>query len=110
MITDLSEDPKIALKGKPASMVSFFASWCGDSIRCYEYEKALAEEFKDKVAFCRFDAVEYEDIADSYGIEHYPTYIFFIKGKPTKGILVEPVTLGQIKNWLEIKLSRNKIR
>lgn len=31
MITELTEDPQVALKGKAAAVVVFYAEWCGDS-------------------------------------------------------------------------------
>lgn len=105
MLSELTEDPKTALKGKPLAVVDFYAPWCGDSTRSEEYDKTLSGEFAGKLEFFRLDATELEAIADSYQVERYPTYIFFRKGKPQRGILVEPVSVEELRNWLEIKLS-----
>lgn len=107
MTTELSADPKIALKGKPAAVVVFYAPWCGDSKASEDFEKTMGEEFSGKVEFFRIDATELEDIADSYEVERYPTYIFFKKSKPVRGNLVEPYSEGEVRNWLEIKLGRS---
>ncbi len=106
----LSQDPKAALKGVPDAVVVFFTSWCGDCARSEEYERKLADEYAGKVGFYRIDAEENEDIADKYGVERYPTYVYFINGKAARGTLPEPVAEGEVRNWLEIKISRNKGR
>jgi len=104
MITEIHADPKTALKGKPATVVVFCVPWCGDCKLFEEYDKKLSEDFKGRVEFFRMDADEYDEIAESYGVEHYPTYIFFRKGKPQRGVLSQPVLEGEIRNWLEMKL------
>jgi thioredoxin 1 len=106
MITELTTDPKTALKGKHAAVVVFYAPWCGDSKASEDYEKKMSEEFAGKVEFFRLDAIELESIADVYQVERYPTYIFFRKGKPQRGALIEPVAEGEVRNWLEMKLGR----
>ncbi len=108
MVTELTTDPKTALKAVPAGVVVFYASWCGDSIKSEEYEKTMEKEFAGKVDFFRLDAIELEKIADSYEVERYPTYIFFRKGKSVRGNLVEPVSEGEVKNWVEIKVGKTR--
>jgi thiol-disulfide isomerase/thioredoxin len=106
MITELTEDPKTAIKAVPAAVVVFYAPWCGDSKASEDFEKAMAEEFKGRIEFFRFDAIEMEEIAEKYQIEKYPTYIFFRKGKPMRGVLIEPFAEGEVRNWIEMKLGR----
>ena len=108
MVTEITCDPKQALKGKPAAIVVFYAPWCGDSKASLEYEKNMEKEFSEKLEFYRLDATECEDIADAYGVERYPTYIFFKKGKPMRGLLVEPFAEGEVRNWIEMKLGRTR--
>jgi thioredoxin 1 len=108
MITQLDEDPKAALKGKEAAVVVFCSPWCPDCSSSLEYERKLAKEFSGKVEFFRLDADELDTVADSYGVERYPTFILFRKGKPMRGALVEPVSEGEARNWLEIKLSHRR--
>lgn len=106
MISELTSDPKAALRAKPSAVVVFYAPWCGDCRVSESFEGALSEQFEGKVEFFRLDASEYEEIADSYGIERYPTYVFFRKGRPQRGALVEPYSEGEARNWLEIALRR----
>jgi thiol-disulfide isomerase/thioredoxin len=107
-ISELSEDPKIALKGKPAAVVVFYATWCNDCKASEEYENALAGEFAGKVEFFRMDAVNLEEIADKYEVEHYPTWIFFSKSRALRHKLVEPVAEGEARNWVEMRLSDHR--
>ncbi len=109
-VTELEEDPKTALKGKMAAVVVFYATWCGDCRASEDYESRLAEEFLGRVEFFRLDAVNLEDIADSYGIESYPTWVFFSKARPLRHPLVEPMELGEARNWLEMRLSDHRRR
>jgi len=87
-------------------VVVFYAPWCGDSKASEDYEAKVEAEFAGKIAFYRLDASELEEIADSYSIEKYPTYIFFRKGKVQRGTLIEPVAEGEVRNWLELQLRR----
>jgi len=110
MISELETDPKAALKGKAAAVVVFYADWCPDSKTSLEYEKKLSEEYAGRVEFFRFDAVNFEEIADSYNIEVYPTFIFFRKGKAQRGILADPYSEAEVRNWIEMKLGRSSTR
>ena len=107
MIIELAEDPKTALKGKNAAIVVFYAPWCGDSKASEDYEKTMDKEFGGMAEFFRIDATELDSIADAYHVERYPTYVFFRKGKPQRGALVEPMAEGEVRNWLELKLGRS---
>jgi thioredoxin 1 len=108
MVTELTSDPKTTLKTVSAAVVVFYASWCGDSKKSEDYEKTMEEEFKGKVDFFRLDAVELEEISDVYQVERYPTYIFFRKGKPVRGLLIEPYSEGEVRNWIEMKLGKTR--
>ena len=105
---ELAGDPKIALKGKPAAVVVFYADWCGDCKASEAFEEKLAGEFAGAVEFFRIDAAEQDDIADAYSVERYPTWILFRKGKAMRHPLVEPVAEGEARNWLEIMLRRKR--
>ena len=106
MIEELKDDPKDELKEEDNAVVVFFASWCIDCRTSEAYEAKLSEEFKEKVSFYRLDAANLEAIADRYDVEKYPTYVFFRRGKPVRGALVEPMSEAEVRNWLELKLAR----
>ncbi len=104
MPNELETDPKEALKDQQIAVVCFYAPGCKDCEAVVPYENKLAEDFGAHVAFHRLDAIELDEIADIYGVKRYPTYIIFRKGKPIRGVLIEPVAEGEIRNWLEIHL------
>ncbi len=106
MVEELKDDPKDELKGEDAAVVVFYASWCIDCRTSEAFEAKLSEEFKEKVSFYRLDAAELEKIADLYGVERYPTYVFFRKGKPARGALVEPNSEAEVRGWLEARLGK----
>ena len=100
MINQIKEDPEDKLKNVENAVLVFFASWCGDCLRSLNYEKKLARDFEGKISFYRMDAEEYEKIADKYGVENYPTFVFFKKDKSQKEILVEPSSEDEIRKWI----------
>jgi thioredoxin 1 len=106
MITELKKDPETALSKIKCPVVVFYADWCGDCVRSLEYEKALSKEPKGKIAFYRMDAEEFEHIADRFGVERYPTYVFFRNGKALEGMLVEPYSEDEVRTWVNGKLKK----
>ena len=103
-VIEIEVDPKLVLKDKNVAVVVFYAPSCDDCVASETYEKVLSEEFVDQVHFYRFDAINNEEIADLYGIDKYPTYIIFRRGKAMHGVLIEPCAEGEVRNWLEIHL------
>ncbi len=108
MVTEINCEPRQALKGVPCAIVVFYAPWCSDSKISLGFEKVMEFEFREKVKFYRLDATECEDIADKYEVERYPTYVFFRKGKPDRSPLVEPYSEDEVRNWIEIRLSKSR--
>lgn len=107
MITEISTDPAVLLSDKGNCVVVFYASWCKDCKRSEQYEKNLSKEFEGSVKFFRMDAVEYEPIADKYGVENYPTFVFFQNNLAIEGNIDEPESEDEIRQWLLTKISKN---
>ncbi len=107
MITEISTDPAVLLSEKGYCVVVFYASWCGDCKRSYIYEKNLSKEFEGTVKFYRMDAEEYEPIANKYGVENYPTFVFFQDNLFIEGNIDEPESEDEIRQWLLNKISKN---
>ncbi len=106
-IVELETDPEKALAKRASAVVVFYASWCGDCRRSLEYEKKLSDEMKSQAVFCRMDAERFEKTADRYGVERYPTYVFFSKGKAQKGVLVEPGSEEESRAWVSAHLKKS---
>ncbi len=70
------------MKTKDGVFVLFYASWCPFSMEflpVYEKHAAVREE-----RFCRMAIDGNEDLFDEYGVEVYPTVLFFKAGKVDK--------------------------
>jgi thiol-disulfide isomerase/thioredoxin len=76
------EDLEKAIRELDHVFVLFYASWC-------PFSRMFLPSFLDKAAkgepcYRRILADEDEDLADRYGVEVYPTVLFFRKGKLEK--------------------------
>lgn len=77
------------LKTKDGVFVLFYASWCPFSmgfLPAYEKHAAGREE-----RFCRMTLDGNEDLFDEYGVEVYPTVLFFKDGKVDKRLDGQPL-------------------
>jgi thiol-disulfide isomerase/thioredoxin len=77
------------LKTKDGAFVLFYASWCPFSmgfLPTYEKHAAGREE-----RFCRMTLDGNEDLFDEYGVEVYPTVLFFKDGKVDKRLDGKPL-------------------
>ncbi len=101
MIKELTEDPKKILAKKSNAIVAFVTTWCDDCKRSMKYETTLSETYNKKIEFFRMNAEKYESIADIYGVQNYPTFVFFKNGTPTEKSLVEPLSEDEIKKWIK---------
>jgi thioredoxin-like negative regulator of GroEL len=70
------------LKTKDGVFVLFYASWCPFSMGFLPVYEKHAEGPEGR--FCRMTLDGNEDLFDEYGIEVYPTVIFFKEGKIDK--------------------------
>ena len=64
--------------GKP-SVVDFYADWCGPCRSIAPLFHQLESQNGDKVNFYRVDVDQQGDVAQAYGIEAIPTFVFFDK-------------------------------
>lgn len=63
-------------------VVDFSAVWCGPCKAIYPTVVAYAQEYqKYKVKFVKVDVEKESSIAEQFGIESMPTFLFFHKGK-----------------------------
>jgi protein disulfide-isomerase-like protein len=73
-----------AITENPVILVEFYAPWCGHCKNLApEYEKAayMLSENKSKVKMAKMDATQNKEIAQKYGVQGFPTMIFFKDGE-----------------------------
>jgi thioredoxin len=62
------------------SIVKFTATWCGPCKKIAPVYSELAEKYT-KIYFYEVDVDKQEDIAEEFGVNSMPTFIFFSRGK-----------------------------
>ncbi len=82
------EELEKALKEKKELFVLFYASWC-------PYSQAFLPKFietanKNTQCYRRILVDDNEELDEKYGIEYYPTVVYFKNGKPDKKLDAEP--------------------
>lgn len=71
-------------EGKRPAVVDFYATWCGPCKMTAPILEKLAVEYKGKVDFYKVDIDRERELAETFGIQSIPTFLFIpAKGKPT---------------------------
>ena len=69
-------------------LVEFYAPWCGHcKSLAPEYKKAATDLKAFGVVLAKVDATKHQDVGEEYGVEGFPTIVFFSNGswKPYQG-------------------------
>ena len=83
-----------------ATLVDFFAEWCGPCKIQTPILHKVADEYSDKMNFGAVNVDESEEIAAKYGVQSIPTLMVFKNGEVVKraeGMKNE----SQLKDWLK---------
>lgn len=68
---------QLVLDSDDVWVVQFYAPWCSNSVRYEEVYKQLASELKDTVKVGAMDGHAYHTLAQSHGLDGYPTVKIF---------------------------------
>ncbi|CAK9227481.1 unnamed protein product [Sphagnum jensenii] len=83
-------------------LVEFYAPWCGHCQALMPEWAQAASELKGVVPLAKVDATQHDELGSKYGVQGYPTILFFIDGvnKPYKGLR----TRDEIVKWVKSKM------
>ena len=91
VIEDSSEIPR-----DKKVVIDFFATWCGPCKQIAPYYEQMAQTFPG-VVFLKADVDEAAGLAEEYGVQMLPTFVFLDKGK-----LVETVKGADINKVMKV--------
>lgn len=79
-ITDGNFEEEV-IKSNILTMIDFWAAWCAPCTMITPVVEELAEEYKGKVKFVKFNVDENPQTAAKYSIRGIPTLLFFKNGE-----------------------------
>ena len=100
LVKHLSDADFKASVATGATLVDFWAPWCGPCKAIGPVLDELAGEYDGKLAIAKVNVDEQPATAEAFGIMSIPTMILFKDGKPV-GKLVGALPKAQIKKFLE---------
>ena len=62
-------------------VIDFSATWCGPCRRIAPIIDELAAEYDGRIAICKCDVDESEDLAGKYGVRNIPFVVFLKNGE-----------------------------
>ena len=85
MVMDYDLHPQEwVFEGSRPAIVDFYATWCGPCKMTAPIVEELAKEYNGKIDFYKVDIDKEPEIADAFGIQSIPTFLFIpVKGAPT---------------------------
>ncbi|MDO7252670.1 thioredoxin [Helicobacter cappadocius] len=81
------------------ALVDFWAPWCGPCRMLAPVIDELAEEYEGKVAICKVNTDEQDELSAKYGIRSIPSIIFMKNGE-----VVDQITGAVSKQVLKDKI------
>lgn len=91
------------IAGNDVCLVDFWAEWCGPCKMLLPIIDQVAEEFQDKVAVCKVNIDDSEQLADRFGITTIPTVMVFKGGEVVEtsvGFRQKAQLANMVKNYI----------
>ena len=86
VVTDKDFD-QVVIKSDKATLVDFWAAWCGPCRQLGPVVEELATDYEGKIQICKLNVDENPGVASKYNILSIPTLIIFKDGKPFKQLV-----------------------
>jgi thioredoxin 1 len=89
MVTEVKDQnfESEVLKCDVPVIVDFWAPWCGPCRMIAPVTEKLAEEYADRVKFCKLNVDENPEMARKYQVMSIPLLLFFKGGKQVDSIV-----------------------
>lgn len=85
-VTDKDFD-QVVIKSNKATLVDFWAAWCGPCRMLAPVVEELAVEYEGRIQVCKLNVDENPSVASKYNILSIPTLILFKDGLPFKQLV-----------------------
>ena len=87
------------------TVVMFYATWCGKCAMMKPIIENMEKKYQKKIRFFLVDIDRSKELADAYGADIVPTFVFFESGQSTafmQGIISQVVFEKRLKKIFRI--------